>query len=116
VLFDLIFLGLFLLGWLLCAYVPWVTLSIATKGNAGMVLLPLCLFTGVVAAMAVPVMGFDGPNGLKASFVAAFLGSAAMLGIGRFARQGAGQEHFEAHDMTTTETPERSSTAAGRRH
>lgn len=111
-LFDLIFLSLFMVGWLLCAYVPWVALSIATKGNAGMVLLPLCLFTGVVAAMAVPVVGFDGPNGLKASFVVAFLASAAMLGIGRFVRQGAGQKHFEAHDKPSAEPQEQSSTAA----
>lgn len=67
-LFDLIFLGLMLAGWLLCAYVPWVVASILTRGHAGLRYLPLCLFAGVAGALAVPVLGADGASGLWASF------------------------------------------------
>jgi hypothetical protein len=83
VLFDLIFLGLFLAGWLICAYVPWVVLSIRTRGGAGLKYLPLCLFTGVVAALAVPVLGFDGGGGLASSFVAALAAPALLLAVRR---------------------------------
>lgn len=84
-LFDAIFLGLFMAGWLLCAYVPWVSYSVATGGNAGMLMLPICLFAGVVFALAVPVFGFEGKGGLAFSFVAALLGSTMMLAARRFA-------------------------------
>jgi hypothetical protein len=43
VLFALIFLSLFLLGWLFCAFLPWLAVSVATRGNAGLGM-PLCLF------------------------------------------------------------------------
>jgi hypothetical protein len=108
VLFDVIFLSLFLLGWLACAYVPWLALSIATRGQAGMILLPICLFTGVVGAMAVPVLGFDGAGGLKASFLVAFLSSGALLGIARFAHQlQPADEPAEASDVLRAEHPDR---------
>ncbi|MGE5596159.1 MAG: hypothetical protein ACM3S1_09010 [Hyphomicrobiales bacterium] len=83
-LFDAIFLGLFLAGWLICAYIPWVALSIATRGNAGIIYLPLCLLTGVVAALMVPILGFDGPGGLWSSFVAAFVAPALLLAARRY--------------------------------
>lgn len=82
-LFDAIFLAIFLAGWLICAYVPWVAYSVATRGNAGMPMLPLCLLVGVVAALAVPVLGFTGRGGLIASFPAAFAGSAAIMALRR---------------------------------
>ena len=66
--FDLIFVGLLLAGWLICAYVPWVVASIVSRGRAGFAMLPLCLFAGVVAAVAVPILGADGVAGLWASF------------------------------------------------
>ena len=84
-LFELIFVSLFLLGWLFCAFLPWLALSIATRGHAGIGMLPLCLFTGVVAALAVPVLINDGWTGLWLSFVAATLAPAALLAIRRFA-------------------------------
>ena len=55
-LFDLIFLTLFVSGWLICGYIPWVTLSIATRGDAGLVNLPLSLFVALVAGLAVPTL------------------------------------------------------------
>ena len=43
-LFVLIFLGAELAGWALCAYLPWLVVSIATHGEAGLGMLALCLF------------------------------------------------------------------------
>lgn len=101
-LFDAIFLGMLLAGWLLCAYVPWVVLSVATRGHAGMWSLPLSLFGGVVCALAVPLLGADGWGGLWASFAVAALAPAALLGI----RQAAGAATREQrHNRRPTEQP-----------
>jgi hypothetical protein len=86
VIFDLIFIGAFSAGWLFCAYVPWLALSVMTRGNAGLRALPLCLVTGVVAALAVPLLGLDDARGIWLSFLAAFLAPAALLAARRFAR------------------------------
>ena len=85
-LFDFIFLSLFLLGWLVCAFLPWLTLSVATRGDAGLGYLPLCLFAGVVAAVAVPVLGLDDSRGLVLSFVAAAAVPAVLLAVARYSR------------------------------
>jgi len=78
-LFDLIFLSLFAAGWLLCAFLPWLVLSVATRGEAGLAVLPLCLFTGVVCALLVPFLGATGGRGLVASFVVALAAPALLL-------------------------------------
>jgi hypothetical protein len=83
VLFELIFVSLFLLGWLFCAFLPWLALSVATRGNAGIGMLPLCLFTGVVAALAVPLLISDDWTGVWLSFIAATLAPAALMTIRR---------------------------------
>lgn len=83
-LFDLIFVGLFVAGWLVCAFLPWLALSVATRGAAGLVNLPLCLFAGVVAALTVPLIGFNGSGGLRLSFVAAVLVPSLLLAARRF--------------------------------
>lgn len=82
--FTLIFGGLFLAGWLLCAYVPWVVLSVTTRGGAGLAVLLLCLLAGVVGALAVPMVGFDGGGGLIASFAVAAAAPTLLLGVRRF--------------------------------
>lgn len=87
-LFDLIFLSLLAVGWLICAYLPWLTLSIATRGRAGLKLLPLCLFAGLVAALAVPILGFDNEIGLGLSFLVAFATPALLLAARRYAHAG----------------------------
>jgi hypothetical protein len=84
VLFNLIFLGLFFAGWLVCAYLPWLALSVATRGNAGLKMLPLCLFSGVVAALAVPLLGLDDGTGVWVSFVSALVAPALLLAARRF--------------------------------
>jgi len=82
--FTLIFMSLFLAGWLVCAAAPWFALSIKTRGSAGLRYLPLCLFAGVVAALAVPILGLDDGRGLALSFVVAFLAPALLLAARRF--------------------------------
>jgi hypothetical protein len=79
--FDVIFVSLFVLGWLICGYLPWLVKSIATRGRAGLKYLPLCLFAGVVAGLAVPILGFDGWWGFGGSFAAAAIVPAALLAI-----------------------------------
>jgi hypothetical protein len=86
VLFEFIFISLFVLGWLLCGYLPWLALSIATRGHAGLGFLPLCLFAGVVAGLAVPVLGLDDANGLWLSFLVAFVAASGLLALGHYAR------------------------------
>jgi hypothetical protein len=69
--YQAIFIGLFVVGWLVCAYVPWLALSIATRGNAGLGNLPLCLLAGLAGGFAVPLLILDDANGLWLSFVMA---------------------------------------------
>lgn len=84
-LFDAIFISLFVAGWLVCGLVPWLILSVATRGHAGLLNLPLCLFTGVVAGLAVPVLGLDNTAGIGVSFGAALVAPAMLLAARRFA-------------------------------
>lgn len=86
-LFDLIFVGLLLGGWSFCAFMPWLAVSVATRGNAGLGMLPLCLFAGIVAALAVPLLVDDGWTGLWLSFGAALVAPAMLMGVRRFARE-----------------------------
>ena len=83
--FTLIFLGGLVAGWLLCAYIPWLALSVATRGGAGIGMLPVCLAAGLVGALAVPALGADGTSGLWASFAIAFGLSALLLALRRYA-------------------------------
>jgi hypothetical protein len=82
-LFVLIFLGAELAGWALCAYLPWLVVSIATHGEAGLGMLALCLFAGVVCAIAVPVLGAQDKVGLWISFPVAAGVSALLLTLRR---------------------------------
>jgi hypothetical protein len=83
VLFAIIFLSLFVLGWMVCAFLPWLAVSVGTRGNAGLGMLPLCLFTGVVAGLAVPLLVNDGWPGLWMSFAAALVAPSALMAIRR---------------------------------
>ncbi len=82
--FTLIFVSLFVAAWLVLAFMPWLVLSVSTRGNAGLVNLPLCLFAGLVAGLAVPVLGMDGVSGIWLSMAAAVLAPSALLAIRRF--------------------------------
>jgi hypothetical protein len=89
--FTAIFLALFVTGWLVCAYLPWATWSIATRGAAGVQFLPFCLFAGVLAAVAVPVLGADGMAGLWLSFPLAAIASLGALAAAHLGRIGRAQ-------------------------
>ncbi len=83
-LFDLIFLSIFVVAWLICGFAPWLVLSIATRGEAGLINLPLCLFAAVVAGFAVPVFGANGVAGLWISLLAAVAVPSILLALRRF--------------------------------
>jgi len=72
-LFEVIFLGLLLAGWLAIGVVPWVAVSVATRGEAGLANLPLCLVASVAGGLLVPVVGLTDATGLWLSFLAALL-------------------------------------------
>jgi hypothetical protein len=82
--FTFIFVSLFVLGWLLLGFIPWLTLSVATRGNAGLVNLPLCLLAAVVAGLAVPLLGKDDAQGLWMSALAALVAPGLLLAARRF--------------------------------
>lgn len=83
--FEAIALTLMVAGWLVCAYLPWFLFSVFTRGNAGLAMLPLSLFAGLVGALIVPVLGLRDGTGLALSFVAAALLPAGLLAARRFA-------------------------------
>ena len=85
-LFNLIFLSLFVVGWLICAFLPWLVLSVATRGHAGVGYLPLCLLGGVVAGIAVPLLGLNDGTGLVVSFTMAAFVPAVLLAAGHYSR------------------------------
>lgn len=101
--FTLIFVSLFVAAWLFLGLVPWLVLSVATRGNAGLANLPLCLFAGVVGGLAVPLFGKDDATGIWLSMVAALavpsvLLAARRLSLGALAQarhQPAGEPHQE---------------------
>ena len=80
-LFDAIFLGLFVGGWAAVGALPWLTLSVKTRGHAGLQYLPLCVFTAVVAGLAVPVVGLDDRNGIWISFISALVAPSLLLAV-----------------------------------
>lgn len=84
-LFTLIFVALFVVGWSICGLLPWVVNSALTRGNAGLGYLPLSIFAANVAGAAVPVLGADGTRGLWLSFVAAVLVPTVLMVIRWFA-------------------------------
>ena len=87
-LFDAIFLGLFVSGWAAIGGLPWLALSVTTRGEAGLQYLPLCMFTGVVAGLAVTVAGLDDRNGIWISFILALVAPSLLLAARRFSLRG----------------------------
>jgi len=81
--FTLIFVSLFVLAWLALGFIPWLAVSVATRGQAGIVNLPLCLFAGVVAGLAVPLLFNQGESGIWLSMVAAFAAASMLMGLRR---------------------------------
>lgn len=102
-LYTAIFVGLFVIGWLICSFVPWLAVSVATRGNAGLAMLPLCLFAGVVAGLAVPVFGLTDSTGLWLSFVLAAAVPAILLGFRRFSLGQTSVERRDSPPQSSTE-------------
>lgn len=92
-LFTAIFLGMLVAAWLCCAFVPWLVVSVFTRGNAGLWSLPLCLLTGLVCGLAVPLLGFTGKAGLWLSFPIALVAPALLLAARRFSMGGLTERH-----------------------
>ncbi|MDE2669787.1 MAG: hypothetical protein OXI51_09055 [Chloroflexota bacterium] len=85
-LFDALFITLFVLGWLALGFVPWLALSVATRGNAGMRYLPLSMVAAVIGGLAVPLFR-DDELGLILSFVVAFAFPTLLLTARRVSRR-----------------------------
>ncbi|MGH2628895.1 MAG: hypothetical protein ACRDHY_19830, partial [Anaerolineales bacterium] len=84
-LFETIFGSLFVAGWLICGFLPWLAVSVATRGNAGLGMLPLCLFAGAVGGLGVPLLLNDGWVGVWLSFVAAVAVPALLMAVRKIA-------------------------------
>ena len=82
-LFTLLFVTLYVLGWLALGFAPWLFLSVKTRGRAGLRYLPLSMLTGVVGGLAVPVLFRDDALGLILSFVVALALPTLLLAIQR---------------------------------
>ncbi len=83
--FTAIFLSLFVGAWLILGFIPWLAFSVATRGHAGLGMLSLCLLTGVVAGLAVPLLGKDDGEGIWISMIAAVAAPALLMTARRFA-------------------------------
>lgn len=81
--FTLIFVGLFVSAWLLVGLMPWLVVSVATRGNAGLGNLPLSMFAGLVGGLAVPVLGKDDLAGIWLSMAAAAIVPSLLLAARR---------------------------------
>ena len=86
--YTLIFVSLYVIGWLILGFIPWLVLSVATRGDAGLGNLPLCLFAAVVAGLAVPLLGKDDAAGIWLSALAALVVPALLLAVRRFSLTG----------------------------
>lgn len=85
-LFDALFITLFVIGWLALGFLPWLVLSVATRGNAGMRYLLLSMAAGVASGVVVSFIRDDG-LGLILSFVVALAFPTLLLTVRRVSRR-----------------------------
>lgn len=104
-LYAAIFITLFVAGWLICAFLPWLVLSVVTRGNAGLGYLPLCLFAGLVAGFAVPLIGLNDMMGLILSFVAAMALPSVLLVVAHFSRGAVAEQRSAARNAREGRQP-----------
>lgn len=69
--FTAIFVALFVSAWVLCGTGVWLAASVATRGGAGLGMLPVAMAAGVVGGLAVPLLVRDDLAGLWMSFALA---------------------------------------------
>ena len=86
-LFTLLFVTLYVLGWVALGFAPWFLLSVATRGRAGLRYLPLCMLAGLVGGLAVPILIRNDGLGLILSFVVALALPTLLLAIHRVAHR-----------------------------
>ncbi len=67
-LFDALFLGLFLAGWTVCGALAWLVWSVATRGAAGLGTLLLAILASVSGGLLVPFLGLRDDVGVGVSF------------------------------------------------
>ncbi|GIW12679.1 MAG: hypothetical protein KatS3mg062_0118 [Tepidiforma sp.] len=91
--YTAVFVSIYLVVWGTLAFLPWLGVSVATRGRAGLWNLPLCLASGIIAALAVPFTGATGWYGLWGSLAAAFFVPLTLLLV----RRWAGLPGIEAH-------------------
>ncbi len=76
-LFDAIFLALFVGAWLLLSLLSWITLSMRRRAYGALWAAPFAALGGVAGGVLVPLAGLDNALGIGVSMIAALLGSAA---------------------------------------
>lgn len=86
--FTFIFLSLFTGAWALCGASAWLAASVATRGEAGLGMLPLAMGAGIIAGLAVPVLVRDDGLGLFLSLAAALALPAVFIASRLYARAG----------------------------
>lgn len=99
-LFDIIFVALFVAAWAILGLLAWTVASVATRGNAGIGMLPVAMAVGVVAGLAVPFLGATGGGGIWLSMVAAFALPSLLLAARRVrlsASRPRDRNQFTAH-------------------
>lgn len=89
--FENIFVTLFLFSWVVCGAMAWLVYSVAARGHAGLVLLPLSMATGILGGIAVPLLLRDDAWGVPLSLVAAFILPGVLLAIRWYSLGAAGQ-------------------------
>lgn len=103
--FDALALSALLGGWMLCGVVPWLVLSISTRGDAGLIFLPVSMAVAVLAALLVPLLGATDVTGLWLSFLAALAGPALFLAARRYSL-GASRLASRARTVDRQHSPE----------
>lgn len=78
-LFPLIAGSLLLATWMAIGLLPWLATSVLTRGHAGLVYLPVCMFLGVTGGLLVPFIGLTGWSGVWLSLLAALLLPATLM-------------------------------------
>jgi len=100
-LFDLIVGTLFVVTWSAIGIVPWLVVSVATRGHAGMAMLPLCILAALAGGMLVPFVGFTDASGIWLSFAAALALSSVTMLARRFASPALGFDGTVAETKAT---------------
>lgn len=101
--FTAIFVAVFVGAWAICGAGAWLVAAVATRGNAGLGMLPVAMATGIVAGLAVPLLARDDGVGLAMSLAGAVAMPAALLGARFFARPASRREGLRSAGLPRVE-------------